>query len=46
MGARKERERGDTKVNVGYKKIYLREKWYRWNKKEKKLEDEEERKRK
>lgn len=38
--AREEREKGDDKVKVGYIKIKLNEKWYKWNEKEDKLEEE------
>lgn len=38
--AREEREKGDSKAKIGYKKIYLNGKWYRWNEKEEKLEEE------
>lgn len=38
--ARGEREKGTNNVKVGYKKIRMEEKWYRWNEKEEKLVEE------
>lgn len=38
--AREKKEKGDNKVKVGYKKINLKDRWYRWNEKEEKLEEE------
>lgn len=38
--AREGKEKGDNNIKVGYKKIYLKDKWYRWNEKEEKLEEE------
>ncbi|XP_067209996.1 sperm-associated antigen 17-like [Linepithema humile] len=38
--AREEREKEDSKAKIGYKKIYLNGKWYRWNEKEEKLKEE------
>lgn len=37
--AREERKKGDRRVKVGYKKIYMRGKWHRWNEKKEKLEE-------
>lgn len=36
---KEEREKGVKDVRVGYKKIYLRERWHRWNEKEERLEE-------
>lgn len=38
--AREEREKGDNYTKVGYMKIHLGEKWYRWNEREGRLEEE------
>lgn len=38
--ARGEREKGTSNVKVGYKKIRMEEKWYRWNEKEERLLEE------
>lgn len=37
--AREEREKGDVKVRIGYKKIFLKQKWYWWNEREDKLQE-------
>lgn len=37
--ATEEREKGDERVKVGYKKVYMRGKWYSWNEKKEKLEE-------
>jgi len=37
--AREEREKGDGRVKVGYKKIYMRGKWHSWNEKKEELEE-------
>jgi len=38
--AKEEREKGDNKVKVGYMKISLKEKWFRWNERTGNLEEE------
>lgn len=38
--ARAEREKGERNVKVGYKKIYMKDRWYRWNEMEEMLEEE------
>lgn len=38
--AREEREKDDDEVRVGYKKIFLKRKWYWWNEKEDELREE------
>lgn len=38
--AREEREKGGKNVKVGYKKVYMRERWYKWNEKEGRLEED------
>lgn len=37
--ARGERKKGIKNVKVGYKKIRVEEKWFRWNKREGKLQE-------
>ncbi|KAG7196730.1 hypothetical protein KM043_016067 [Ampulex compressa] len=38
--AKKEREKGDKNVKVGYRKIYMGERWYWWDERREKLEEE------
>lgn len=38
--AKEEKEKEDKNVKVGYKKIYMKGRWYWWNEREKKLEEE------
>lgn len=40
--AKEEREKGND-VKIGYEKIFVKDSWYRWNEKEKKLVLEERR---
>lgn len=35
-----ERKKGDINVKVGYKKIYMKDRWYRWTEMEEMLEEE------
>lgn len=37
--AKEEREKGND-VKIGYEKIFVKDSWYRWNEKEKKLVEE------
>lgn len=38
--AKEKRENEDTNVRVGYEKIYMNKRWYWWNEREKRLEEE------
>ncbi|KAG7197003.1 hypothetical protein KM043_017539 [Ampulex compressa] len=38
--AKEEREKGDKNVKVGYRKIYMGERWYWWDERREKLEEE------